>query len=243
MLRAVLALTWHTAGAVAQVVAASAAVVVAALVAWLPHHRRPKLSLKEDPDRIHSRVEADGVGYVRLLVANAPRKRTAPATRVQVVGYREQRQGATAMTSLTHPLLGWPSAPEAVEDGAMDIFAGGERAIGLGRLIRAHRGQDRRLVRVVGSMSDGRQVAIVRHSPEDRSATWFLALDLAFGLDIIDDRDKLEVRPDGYTITLLVGADDGDAQRFEVDVNWNPHALDSDQALASLLDHLAVRAV
>jgi hypothetical protein len=48
----------------------------------------------------------------------------------------------------------------------------------------------------------------------------------------------------GYVIRLLVGADDGAARTFEVDIDWNGDpALSPQEVLASALDHLAVREV
>lgn len=48
----------------------------------------------------------------------------------------------------------------------------------------------------------------------------------------------------GYVIRLLVGADDGAARTFEIDIDWDGDAaLSPDQVLASALDHLAVREV
>lgn len=58
----------------AQVVAAVAGILIAALVAFMPFARRPRLSISEDEERAHSRVEESPVGqlpHVRLLVANA----------------------------------------------------------------------------------------------------------------------------------------------------------------------------
>ena len=70
---------------------------------------------------------------------------------------------------------------------------------------------------------------------------WYLDLG---ELDVNDDRDKLKPIDGGYTIRLLVGADDGAARRFDVDIAWdgNPK-LSPEEVLASALDHLAVREV
>jgi hypothetical protein len=112
---------------------------VAALVAFMPYARSPKLTMQEDSERMQSRVELSGMGglpHVRLLVANAKRRRAAHGTRVLVEGYRRQNDRYGALTTLGHPSLGWPSAPEANETAAVTVFAGGTRPITLGYLIR-----------------------------------------------------------------------------------------------------------
>jgi hypothetical protein len=74
-------------------------------------------------------------------------------------------------------------------------------------------------------------------------ASWYLRLTLAFDLDINDDRDKLPPVEGGYVVRLLVGADDGAARVFDVDINWNGDgALRPEEVLDSALDHLSVRA-
>jgi hypothetical protein len=226
----------------AQVVAAAGAIVVAGLVAWLPYFRRPKLDLEEDTDRVHSHVEADGVPYLRLLVANAKRKRAARGTRVLVEGYRPQ--GDSRLITLGHPSLGWPSAPEATQTAAIEIFGGGRRPIGFGRLIHARMGDEGRLMRPNAiDPSTGRSILGVPHYPEAEDGRWYLWLDLAYGLDILDDRDKLPPRDGGYSVRLIVGADDGDAKSYEVDIAWDGGAPDAQAAMRSALEHLAVRKV
>jgi hypothetical protein len=60
---------------------------------------------------------------------------------------------------------------------------------------------------------------------------------------VTDDRDKLPPVEGGYTIRLL-GADDGAARAFEVDIAWDSNPRQSpDEVLASALDHLVVRSV
>lgn len=73
---------------------------------------------------------------------------------------------------------------------------------------------------------------------------WYLRLALAFGLDINDNRDKLPPVEGGYAVRLLVGADDGAARAFEVDIDWDGDPnLKPDEVLATTLDHLHVREV
>ena len=78
-------------------------------------------------------------------------------------------------------------------------------------------------------------------SRDEERARWFLFL---AELDVNDDRDKLPPVENGYTIRLLVGADDGTARSFEVDIAWDGDPrLSAEEVLASALDRLAVREV
>lgn len=71
--------------------------------------------------------------------------------------------------------------------------------------------------------------------------SWYLYL---AELDLNDDRDKLPPIEGGYTIRLLVGADDGAARSFEVDIAWDGDPSQSaEEVLASALDRVAVRNV
>jgi hypothetical protein len=125
--------------------------------------------------------------------------------------------------TLGHPSLEWPSASD-VDGGAVTVFGGGARPTTLGHFVRARRDAE-----------GGLQYVHER----DEAEAWYLRLTI--GLDINDDRDKLPPAEDGYSIKLLVGADDGAARRFKVDIDWNG---DPDQTpyqvLASALEQLAV---
>jgi hypothetical protein len=233
---------------VAQVVAAGAGIVIAALVAFMPYVRRPRLSITEDAERVHSRVEDTPAGqlpHVRLLVGNAKRKRAAQGTRVLVEWY-QARNGKRV--SLAHPSLGWPSAPEAEATSAVVVFAGGHRPVSLGRLIRVLV-EDDGTMRRPESYTQRVGEVVPRRFPhfeeldakDEERARWFLYVG---ELDVNDDRDKLSPVEDGYTIRLLVGADDGAARAFEVDIAWNGDGkLSAEEVLASALDRLAVREV
>lgn len=231
---------------VAQGLAAVAGIIIAALVAVMPFARRPRLSLIEDPDRVHSRVESTPSGavpHLRLLVANGKRRRAAQGTRVLVEGYRPR--GVQRLVSLAHPSLGWPSAPEADESASVTIFAGGRRPIGLGRLIRVRLDEQGQIMRPYAVDHEERQIRGFPHYPDAEDAVaWYLWLELAFGLDILDNRDKLAPLETGYTVRLMIGADDGAARTFEVDVAWdgNPN-LSAEQVLESILERLVVRKV
>jgi hypothetical protein len=57
-------------------------------------------------------------------------------------------------------------------------------------------------------------------------------------LDILNDRDKLP--PGDLVIRLLLGADDGDAQEYDVHVAWSGDAADGKTVLAEALNRLQV---
>jgi hypothetical protein len=104
--------TWVDA---AQVVTAAAGLIVAGLVAVMPHLRRPKLRIEEERDKANSRVEASimgGMPHVRILVRNAKRRRAAKGTRVLIEGYRPKSDPGATITTLGHPSLDWPSTGE-----------------------------------------------------------------------------------------------------------------------------------
>jgi hypothetical protein len=214
------------------------AALVAAAVPVSAYWRRPKLRLTEEGAARHSHVEADGAGYLRLVVANARRKRAAHATRVVVEGYRAQAAAPGELRSLAHPSLGWPSAVEARADAtvaAVTVYSGSGRPIELGRFIYARATSNGRLERrPTGS--------VVRYRPGGKvgGATWYLVLGL-HDLDILDDRDKLP--PDEWVIRLLVGAEDGDAKRYDVHVAWSADASSVRAVLDEALERLGVEAV
>jgi hypothetical protein len=233
---------------VAQAVSAVAGILIAALVAVMPFVRRPRLWIGEDSGRVHSRVEDTPIGslpHVRLLVSNARWRRAAQGTRVLIEWY-QPRNGERV--SLSHPSLGWPSAPEAEATAAAVVFAGGHRPISLGRLIRVATDDEGRIWRPESysttfrqSSTLTRQFPHIEHGSGLIATGWFLYLG---ELDINDDRDKLEPVEGGYTIRLLVGADDGAARSFEVDISWEADPKQtSEEVLASALEHLAVRKV
>lgn len=235
---------------VATAVTAVGGILIAALVAAMPFARRPRLSITEDPERVHSRVEDTTAGHlphVRLLVANEKRRRAAQGTRVLVEWY-QARNGERV--SLSHPSLGWPSAPESERATAsVVVFAGGHRPVSLGRLIRVQVDDDGGVFRadvytqsLSAAMGARRFPHFDKLEPDDeRDARWFLYL---AELDVNDDRDKLRPVENGYVIRLLVGADDGAARSFEVDIAWDGDPqLSAEEVLASALDHLAVREV
>jgi hypothetical protein len=63
--------------AVGALVAAVGAIVAAILIPLVTFWRRPSLSLHKDQEKILSRVEGDGLPYIRLLVKNKGWRRIA----------------------------------------------------------------------------------------------------------------------------------------------------------------------
>jgi hypothetical protein len=194
------------------------------------------------PSAPTSRVELSAFGglpRVRLLVSNAERRRAAKGTHVLVEGYREQQKPLEKPTTLGHPSLAWP-APDADQTGVVTLFAGGRRPITLGYFIRVRLDEEGALMRPVGEALP--HYARQEDYDEATPAAWYLRLALAFGLDINDNRDKLPPVPNGYVVRVLVGADDGAARAFEIDIWWNGDgSLKPSDVLASALEHLHVR--
>jgi hypothetical protein len=217
-------------------VTAIAAVLIAAAVPATGYIRRPKLQITERDARRHSQVESDGLGYLRLVVENAPRRRAAHGTRVIVEGYRRQGDSERELRSLAHPLLGWPSAVEAMTEAtvaAVSVYSGADRPIDFGHFIRARRSPEGRLQR-------GAAGNIAHTASGDPDATWHLILGL-HNLSINDDRDKLP--PGRWIVRLLVGADDGDASRCDVHIAWDESVGSSELVLEQALERLAIESV
>jgi hypothetical protein len=221
------------------------ALVVSAGALIVPYWRRPRLSLRRDQERTHSRVEGNCVPYLRLLVGNAKRKRSAQHARVLLDGYRAA--GAREpLTRLGSPFLGWPSVTGQDSDSYVAVvFSNAERPVGLGQLARVKTNEDDRLVKEV-RWTQGLAVPegpdqVWRYAHDDPEATWYLHLELADGLHIIDERDWLP--PGKWTVRLIVGADHGDARAYEVDISWKGDEDDADAVLAGALDSVAVRRV
>jgi hypothetical protein len=193
--------------------------------------RRPKLSIEEELDRANSLVETSDLGgmpHVRILVRNAKRRRPAQGTRVLIEGYTARGSDLPGFRTLGHQSLDWPSNGEAATTGAVTVFAGGARPITLGYFIRVRiNPATGGFLRPPATDVHGRPVRVDPHYARDEdyapdatpAAGWYLRLALAFGHDIFSERDKLPPVEDGYTIRLLVGADDGAARAYEIDIN------------------------
>jgi hypothetical protein len=80
------------------------------------------------------------------------------------------------------------------------------------------------------------------HYPAEAAAEWRLVLALA-GSAPNDERHILPPVANGYAIRLVIGASDGAARTFEVDLDWDSAAPTAASALHSVFDHLAVRGV
>jgi hypothetical protein len=67
-------------------------------------------------------------------------------------------------------------------------------------------------------------------------------LDLAGGFSITDDRDWLP--PGAWLIRLIVGAEDGEARTYEIELSWGSDPTQTaDDILASAMSGLKVRRV
>jgi hypothetical protein len=195
---------------------------------------------------LQGKAPVGSLPHIRLLVANASRRRAARETRVFLEWY-EARNGARRC-SLAHPALGWPSAPEAGASGSVVVFAGGRRPVSLGKFIRVGADpQDGTLWRPetysleVGPLHGPRSFPHIEPTSGFVATAWYLYL---AELDVHDDRDKLPPVDGGYAIRLLVGADDGAARSYEVDINWDGDPKQTaEEVLVSALERLAVREV
>lgn len=227
--------------------------IVALLVAIgavaLPYWRRPSLSLREDTERTHSRVEGDETPYLRLLVRNAKGKRSAKYARVVLDGYR-RTESADPFTRLGSPFLGWPSVGGQESDSYVSvIFSDAARPVGLGRFRRVRVNPDdgrrerearyRQDLAPASVVNQPSEPAAVRHFPDAPDARWHLHLQLADGYELSDERDWLP--PGAWTVRLIVGGDDGDALAYEVDLAWAGDEPDAATVLASALDRIGVR--
>jgi hypothetical protein len=191
--------------------------IVAALVAF---YRRPSLSLHKDREKM-SRVEGNGFPYIRLLVRNKGWRRIARGTRVFVA--RHQKQGASASdVTMGSPALAWTGVPVEQGNGA-DVFAGSERPIDFGYLIAAHRDRDGRVL-----IDDPDPATIINNGGK-----WQFRLAL-HNLCLVDQREFLAPTPEGYSVRLELGADDGKARKYDVHVNWGDSAEDAEAALESV---------
>jgi hypothetical protein len=216
------------------------AISIAALVVSIggsiaPYYRRPKLTLREDESREHSRVEGNGIPHVRAVVENAMGKRSAKHVRVVLDGAR--KKGDDQWTRFGSPFLAWPSVFGQESDAYVDvIFAGTSRPVGIGQMMRVRRTD-------AGKIERGYHPAggtwIVMHDPADADGQWHLHLELAGNFQLTDERDWLT--PGEWVLRLVAGADDGDAHTCEVHLAWRGDEPNAEMALANLLDHLAVR--
>jgi hypothetical protein len=92
----------------AQVVAAVFAVLAAVAIPVVAFFRAPKLSILEDTEAAHSRVEGTGLPYIRLLVTNARFRRAGHHAQVLVERYSEHGAGAAPTTIGTPAHSGGP---------------------------------------------------------------------------------------------------------------------------------------
>jgi hypothetical protein len=210
------------------VVAAVLAAVAAVAVPLTTHLRRPRLSIVEDADRIHTRLEGP---QGQRSVDQAPRRQPAAPPR----GPRRPR----ARRALSRV----PAGGYSGDDGEPRARLAEHGGPGGRRRRRLRRGPPTRgLWRP--RAAHPRPSRLRATAGRGQESLWELSLSLAMhaqGRFISNFREILPAKPNGYTVRLLIGADDGAARRFDVDVNWNEQAPDAKAALASVA--LAVRAL
>jgi hypothetical protein len=205
-------------------VAAVGAIVAAILIPLVTFWRRPSLSLRKDQEKILSRVEGDGLPYIRLLVKNKGWRRIARGTRVFVAGH--QKLGASApVVTMGSPALGWTSAFAPVN--GVDSFAGGERPIDFGYLFPARRDT---YGHVPTNDPDLKNPATIIN----KGGKWQFRLALAHNLFIGDQREYLAPTQEGYLVRLELGADDGKARKYDIHLKWDGSAKDAEAALESV---------
>lgn len=198
----------------AQVLAAVFAASAAVLVPLTGYIRRPAVELREDPQRVYSRLEgtARDSPFVRLLVRASRARRAAHGIPVEVVSRR--RLG----DSEDQPFGNWPLRWTSATDADVTVYANAERSVDFGRLVR------------IGPA----RVA--------KWHLWLtLWSSQTGGVGPADERDILE--PGEWIIRLLVGCDDGDARYYDVRVAWKGDEADARTALAAVLERIAVQQV
>lgn len=202
-----------------------AGVLAAVSIPLTAYVRRPSLVIAEDVGSVHSRVEGNGLPFIRLLVRNRRWRRTASGSRVLVDHYSPIGTGTS--TTLGCPPLSWTSLFD--QPAGATIFSSWGRPIDFGMLVPAYRDTFNRVL-----VDEGDDPETVIH----KGGSWQLRIALD-RIAIADQREYLAPRPNGYTIRLTVGADDGAGRTLDVDVNWNGDAPSAAAALDSV--QLAVR--
>lgn len=188
-----------------------ATVAVAVVIAFVTFWRRPKLTLHAVREHWHMEQNPlDQEVPYVRLVARNAGLRRASHGTRVLVEH--YRPVGEGRVYLGSPPLGWTSASDAV-DAAVVIFPAGERAVDLGILTSGHCDED---------------------------ATLQFRFVLAPAVGIIEGRNVLRPRPNGYIIRLVIGSDDGRARRYDAHLNWNGVQIlidgtwNASQALASV---------
>jgi len=210
------------------------ALLVSFCAAYFPYARRPKLTLKAD-DGTHSYVEGDGKPYLRVLAHNEKGKRSAKRARLVLDGYKAQDDDGP-YKRLGSPFLGWPSVFGQDSDSYVEVvFADAERPVSIGHFaaieIDKQRNRPNR-VRV------GNEWLVEEFNRLEGGRTWYMHLDMASSFFITEDRDWLA--PGEWTIRVILGADDGDARAYKVNLAWKGIEPTANVLLLAVLDSLEV---
>jgi hypothetical protein len=201
-------------------VVAVAAVFIAALVPLSAYIRRPKITLAEDVRGDYSEVVNGVEPRVRLLVKNAKRRRAAYQTRVEVTGYREQ--GDARWTWIGNRPLNWVGS---ATDVAVAVYAGMTRPVELGGLLRE--------LPDGWKPKEGGRPATSPPARFEEVKVW------RFHLSLYGTLAAIRLAPGAWVLQVVVGAEEGDAATYEIDVAWDGKANGPDLAFQSL--QLAVR--
>jgi hypothetical protein len=194
----------------AQVATAVFAVLIAALVPLSAYLRRPKVTLGEDERGESSEIAGGVEPRVRLLARNARRRRAAHKTTVELVGYR--RKTETEWKWLGNLPLHWTGTSTEV---AVTVYSGATRPLELGSLFwKPPEGW-----LPPGYAASGPEAL---KAAMDEASVWTFQPALHPG-------GMIPLAPGARVLRLVVGAEDGDASTYDVDVSCrgddpDPHA-------------------
>jgi hypothetical protein len=190
-------------------------IAVGVVIAWGAFWRRPKPALHERQEewRVERNVENTPVPTLRLVAENGRLHRAAKGTRVMAESYTDAGGKRTPLGSVP---LGWTSAADSEDGVSVVVFPGANRAVDLGMF------QD------WTTYDENRQMK--------QSWTFVIAPNFA----PFDRRNWLQPKEGGYTIRLIIGADDGRARRYDASLNWDgtkrlvKNEWNTDELLASI---------
>jgi hypothetical protein len=202
-----------------QAVAAIGAVVAAVGIPLTAYSRRPRLSIASRSD-----VRVAGGAYLGLpeqelraylTILNRRHRRAARGARV-IVDSLWPTSRPEERSDLAHPELLWANQNSGSNETI--VFAGGSQSVELGRPVALVRNAMGRI-----APNDGRTDW---PTMLERGGHWEFQLSLNPPQAVDDPRAFLPPRAGGYTIRLVVGADDAAAQFYDIELNWDETAAD-----------------
>lgn len=210
-----------------QLVAAVGAVLAAVGIPLTAFARRPRLRVGEQ-----GQARLGGGAYlglpdqelrVYLTVSNSGWRRGARGARV-IVDSLWPTAHPEESRDIAYPELRWAEQP-APGEGVV-IFPAGAKAIEVGQLLALVRNASGRI-----TANDGRTDWQTMLS---RGGQWEFQLSLSPTPAPDDARAHLAPRPAGYTLRIIVGADDAAARRYDIAIAWNEDATDIIEAQESM---------